>query len=109
MSIAEIQVEDITCFWIDCAAHEYNSYDLVDETVIGKKENQSLRFELKKGEESFEVVIRTTDNGYVFKCEDNDEPEEEYNLRLLKSDNDKELLFIFSDEGEQIYFHISYY
>jgi len=106
MSIAEIQVEDITCFWIDCAAHEYNSYDLVEGTVIGKKENNSLRFELKKGEESFEVVIRETDEGYVFKCEDNDEPEEEYKLKLFKGDGDKEFLFIFSDSGEQIYFHI---
>ncbi|NDY55843.1 hypothetical protein G3N56_03690 [Desulfovibrio sulfodismutans] len=106
MNISEIDVEDIVCFWGNIEDNELYKYTIVDGSTNKNARHKSLRFSLKNADETFEVVIKQIGNSFIFKSDAHDDPEEEFKLYFFQGE--KELILVYSDQEEQIYFHISY-
>ncbi|WP_436395668.1 hypothetical protein ACSDBR_01335 [Acidithiobacillus ferriphilus] len=108
-----MQIESIDVTWIvksDMQASFYRG----EAISVNNQDNGHLaiRFILKNvrdlGEDPFEVILnlQESDRRFFFQADCYDNPEEQYPLRLLRSDEGDELLLICDDEGEQIFFSL---
>lgn len=106
-------IESIDVTWIVKADMQTFFYR-GDEVTISNLENgkQAIRFTLKNirdhSEDPFQVILtlQEDEKRFFFQADCYDDPEEQYPLRLLRSDEEDELLLICDDEGEQIFFFL---
>ena len=108
------QINSINVTWIvkdDMSTLFYRGNDISIKTQDDGE--QIIRFGLKNikdpGEDPFQVILslRESEKRFSFKADCYDDPEERYLLRMLRSDENGEILLICDDEGEQIFFDIS--
>ena len=108
------QINSIDVTWIfkdDMSASFYRGGDI--SIKIQDDGEQIIRFSLKNikdpEEDPFQVILslRESEKRFHFKADCYDDPEEQYPLRMLRSDENGEILLICDDEGEQIFFDIS--
>ncbi len=108
-----MQIDSVDVTWIVKADMQVSLYR--GESIrVSNHENgtQIIRFTLNNirdhGEDPFEVILnlQESDRRFFFQADCYDDPEEQYPLRLLRSDEGDELLLICDDEGEQIFFSL---
>jgi DNA polymerase III alpha subunit len=108
------QINSIDVTWIVKDEMSVSFYHGGDFSVkIQDDGEQIIRFSLKNikdhGEDPFQVILslRESEKRFSFKADCYDNPEERYLLRMLRSDENGEIILICDDEGEQIFFDIS--
>jgi hypothetical protein len=108
------QISSIDVTWIVKEDMSFSFYRGGDISVkIQDDGEQIIRFSLKNlknhGEDAFQVVLSLceSEKRFQFKADCYDDPEDQYPLRLLRSDENGETLLIRDDEFEQIFFDIS--
>ncbi len=107
------QIDSVDVTWI-VKADMNASFYRGDAITVSKQENgkQIIRFSLKNvkdlGEDPFQVILtlQEDEKRFFFQADCYDNPEDQYPLRLLRSDEGDEILFICDDEGEQIFFSL---
>ncbi|MHB1494549.1 MAG: hypothetical protein ACYCUY_03775 [Acidithiobacillus sp.] len=107
------QIDSIDVTWIVKANKETSFYRGEAITISNEETGkQIIRFSLKNvkdlGEEPFQVILNLQEDEkrFYFQADCYDDPEEQYPLRLLRSDEGDEILLICDDEGEQIFFSL---
>ena len=107
------QIDSVDVTWIVKADMKASFYRGGAITVSNQENGkQIIRFSLKNvrdpGEDQFQVILtlQEDENRFFFQADCYDNPEEQYPLRLLRSDEGDEILFICDDEGEQIFFSL---
>ena len=102
------KVETVISYWLTRGDCSFERWDLAPDTLVVNRRNKSIRFGVRAvgpvTADPFEVVIRDTAKGWVFKADCWEEPEMEYPLRVFESPHS--VLFVCSDEWDQIYFHV---
>ncbi len=108
-----MQIDSIDVTWIVKADMQVSFYRGEAITLINQGNgNQIIRFSLKNtrdiGEEPFQVILslKEDEKRFFFQADCYDDPEVQYPLRLLRSDEGDEILLICDDEGEQIFFSL---
>ena len=108
------QISSIDVTWIVKEDMSFSFYRGGDISVkIQDDGEQIIRFSLKNikdpGEDPFQVILslHESEKRFHFKADCYDDPEEQYPLRMLRSDEGDEILMVCDDEGERIFFDIS--
>lgn len=99
-------IESIKVSWISKEDSTYYAYRLVAGSIVNNQ--NEIGFELENcdgNDDNYQVVIRETGDGYVFRSDAYDDPETEYDLSLFQGSN--ETILYCEDESEVIYFHLS--
>jgi hypothetical protein len=102
------EVEAVVGYWLDGNNWSFERWDLVPGTLLVNRRNKTIRFGVRAvgpdAPNPFEVIIRDTAKGWVFKSDCWEEADTEYPLRVFESPHS--ILFVFSGKLDHGYFHV---
>lgn len=104
MDIFENNISDICAFWIDRDERTGNYYHSSVDSIVVNPQERTLRVELRGNDEVFQVVFKKEDSGWFYKSDAYDDENEWFSMDYFVGNG--EVVFVRSDNYEQIYFHV---